>query len=179
MGVCSRPPSEQSSPMQDERLETSRLSLARPVSLPVVSGRRPYPALITATAEKRPASLKPPPGKVARTTTGILKPRTRVQRAQCRLRWYLRIPVPLLMPLQSGSPRKLWLGEASESTVRSSTLLERCLTPSRPYPSSHSTRLIIFSRHLPLNGFNFHGIAALLMSVTASCYLTGGGADRP
>ena len=131
----------------------------------------------TATAEKRPASLKPTSGKVARARTGILKRRTRGQRAQCRLRWYLRLPVPLLIPLQREYPRKLWLGEAPEPTVRPSILRERCLTSSRPYPSSHPTRIIIFSRHLPLNGLNFHGIAAFLMSLNACCSLTGRGAD--
>ena len=164
--------------MQDERLETFGSSLASPVSLSVVAEKEPYTALSTTTAKKRPASLKPPPRKVSRTTTGLLKPRTRVQRAQCRLLWYLRIPFPLLMPLQRGSPRKLWLGEASESTVRPSILCERCLTPSRPYPTSHPTTLIFFSRHLPLNGCSFHGIAAFLMSLSAYGSLMGGGADR-
>ena len=150
----------------------------------MVAGEKALPRC-TAPAEKRTAPPKPPPGKVIRATTGMLRPRTRVQKARCHLRWHLRgsvvaaeRPVPLLMPLQRGSPRNLWLGEASESTVRPPILRKRCLTPSRPYPSSLPIGLITLLRHLPLNGLNFYGITAFFMSLATCCSLAGAGASR-
>ena len=144
-------------------------------------GRRPYPTLSTAAGGWRTAPPKPSPGRAARSTTSILRLTTRVQRARCCIRWHLRSPVadaerpvPILTPLQRGSPKSPLLGEASESTVCPFVLRQRYLTACRPYPGSLPMGLIALMRRLPLNGFNFHGIDAFLMPLTI-CYPSAGG----
>ena len=74
-------------------------------------------------------------------------------------------------------PKNPRLGETSESTVRSSVLRQRDLTPCCPNPGSLPMGLIALMRRLPLNGFNFHGIDAFLMSLTTCYSLAGGGAS--
>ena len=126
-------------------------------------------------------------GKDARSTTGILRPKTRVPRARCRDRRPLRRspypmmgtiadqgrPVPLMMPLRRGSPQNPLLGEASEPSVRPSVVCGCCITSSL-YPGSIPPGRIYILQRLSLGGFNVHGVTAFWVSPTTCCSLPEG-----
>ena len=87
-------------------------------------------------------------------------------------------PVPLLMPLRREFAQNPRLGEASEPPVRPYVVCGCCITSSRPYPGSLPTGRIYILQHLPLGGFNVHGVTAFWVSPTTCCSLPEGGAAR-